>query len=76
MTDTKLLRMEIDNSGISIAFISRKLGITREGFYQKLNGKREFKASEIVALCSVLHLSVEKREKIFFAEISDFKSLD
>lgn len=74
MTDAVLLRTEIDKSGISIAFISRKIGITRECFYQKLNGKSEFKASEIVALCSILHLSAKKREKIFFAKISDLKS--
>lgn len=74
MTDTKLLREEIAHSGISISFLSRKMGMTREGFYNKLNGKSEFKASEIAALSTILHLTVEKRERIFFAKLCDLKS--
>lgn len=74
MTDSKLLRDEINKSGISITFIARKIGITRECFYRKMNGENEFKASEIVALSSILHLSAKKREQIFFANMCDFKS--
>ena len=52
MTDTKLLRETIDNSGISVTFIAKSLGLTRSGLYLKLNGKVEFKASEIVKMKS------------------------
>lgn len=76
MTNTKLLRNEIDKSGMSITFIARKIGITRECFYKKMNGENEFKASEIVTLSSILRLSMEKREKIFFASLGDLKSLN
>ena len=67
MTNTELLRDVINKSGLTITFISDKMGLTREGLYNKLNGLSEFKASEIVRLSEILHLSSEKREKIFFA---------
>ena len=67
MTNSKLLNDEISKSGMTITFIARKIGITREGFYKKLNNETEFKASEIVALQSILRLSNERRDEIFFA---------
>lgn len=68
MTHSKMLSDEIAASGITITAIARKIGITREGFYKKLNNETEFKASEIAALQKILGLSNEKRDKIFFAE--------
>ena len=53
---------------MTITFIARKIGITREGFYKKLNNETEFKASEIVILQSLLRLSNKKRDEIFFAK--------
>ena len=68
MTNTIELRKKINESGISITYIAGKMGITREGFYHKLNNNTEFKASEIVSLCKVLRLSDQERNCIFFAE--------
>ena len=68
MTDTLMLRNAIKESGITLTSISEKMGLTREGLYNKLNGTSEFKASEIVKLSTLLHLSAETREKIFFAK--------
>ena len=68
MTNTKLLSDEISKSGMTVTFIARKIGITREGFYKKLNNETEFKASEIAALQSILRLSNKKRDEIFFAK--------
>lgn len=45
-----MLSSVIAESGMSITFISKKMGITREGFYKKLNNETEFKASEILAI--------------------------
>lgn len=67
MTDSKLLSDEISNSGMTVTFIAQKIGITREGFYKKLNNSTEFKASEIIALQSILRLSNNRRDEIFFA---------
>lgn len=67
VTDSKELNKEIEESGITITAIAKKIGITREGFYKKLNNETEFKASEISALQRILNLSNEKRDEIFFA---------
>ena len=68
MTDTKLLRETIDNSGISVTFIAKSLGLTRSGLYLKLNGKVEFRASEIVKMKSILNLTTKMRDTIFFSK--------
>ncbi len=69
MTDTQMLRDAIKESGVTLTYISEKMGLTREGLYNKLNGTSEFKASEIVKLSALLHLSAETREQIFFARM-------
>ena len=74
MTDTILLKKVIDESGISITFLAEKLGISRVGFYKKLNGETEYKASEIFKLQKILHLTDKARDKIFFAENSELNS--
>lgn len=65
MTDSKRLSDEIINSGITITAIAKKIGITREGFYKKLNNETEFKASEISLLQDILRLTNKKRDEIF-----------
>lgn len=68
LTDTKLLSNAITESGIKIIAIASKLGISREGFYKKLNNETEFKASEILQMQNILDLSNEERDNIFFAQ--------
>jgi DNA-binding phage protein len=63
-----MLKEIIEESGISVTAIARKMGITREGLYKKLNNKTEFKASEIVLMQKILSLSNKKRDEIFFAK--------
>lgn len=67
MTDVAALKRKIEDSGVSVAFIAAKLGITREGLYKKLKGETEFKASEISKMAKILHLTTEQRDLIFFA---------
>lgn len=67
MTDSTLLNEEIVDSGITITAIARKLGITREGLYKKINNETEFKASEILSMQKILNLTNKKRDSIFFA---------
>lgn len=69
MTNTELLKRSIDDSGISITFLAGKLGISREGFYKKMNGETEYKASEIFKIQKILHLTDKMRDKIFFNEM-------
>lgn len=67
MTNSEMLSDAISESGITIIALSRKIGISREAFYKKLNNETEFKASEISALQKILNLSNKKRDDIFFA---------
>lgn len=46
--------------------IAEDCGLTTQGLYNKLEGKNEFKHSEIVNLCETLGLTSKDREKIFF----------
>ncbi len=74
MTNSKMLSDVISDTGITITAISRRIGITREGFYKKLNNETEFKASEISAIQQILHLTNKKRDEIFFANEVELKS--
>ena len=68
MTNSNMLKSLIKDSGVSLTYIAGKLGITRYAIYKKLDNKSEFKASEIVALKKVLHLTNEQVDEIFFNE--------
>lgn len=71
MTDTQMLKDAIIESGVTITWLSCKMGLSREGLYKKINGETEFKGSEIAALTTLLHLTTEKRETIFFSQNSE-----
>jgi plasmid maintenance system antidote protein VapI len=64
LTDGEKLREVIENSGISIAFIARKMDCSRNRIYAILNGA-DCTASEILALADILHLSIKDRNNIF-----------
>lgn len=68
MTDTERLKSAISDAGITIKWLAEQLGISREGLYNKICGKTEFKASEVVALTQLLHLNPNERDGIFFAQ--------
>ncbi len=68
MTDTEKLNKTIEESGITITAIAFKIGISREGLYKKLNNESEFKASEIIMMQKILHLSNNQRDEIFFGK--------
>lgn len=74
MTDSELLKKKISESGLSVSFIAKKLGISREGLYKKINGTTEFKASEIFAITDLLRLDSDSREDIFFNQKVECKS--
>ena len=68
MTNTKMLRQKIEDSGLKISEILKRIGI--KSYYtlrEKIENRKEFTASEIIKLCEILHLSNEDREAIFFA---------
>lgn len=72
--DYELLNEKIRNSGMTIVSIATKTGILRETLYNRLSGKTEFKASEILRISKVLNLSEVDRERIFFTELCELNS--
>ncbi|WP_313961751.1 helix-turn-helix transcriptional regulator [uncultured Parvimonas sp.] len=66
MIDLEKLRNLIDDSGLKINYIANELNISREGLYHKLEGKTEFKVSEVQKLAKVLNMSNDMRNIIFF----------
>ena len=67
VTNVEALEIELIKSKVSKKDLAKKLGISVQALYNKLNSSAEFKASEIQKTSEILNLSYEKREKIFFA---------
>ena len=65
------LNAKIREIKIPIKTIAQKIGISRQSFYLKLKGQREFRASEVDKLCGILRLTVEEQNLIFFADKGD-----
>lgn len=74
MVDTKALKERISESGMTVAGISRKTGILRETFYNRIK-TGDFKLSEMCALTKALNLSKDERDAIFFAKECELNSL-
>ncbi|WP_423219408.1 helix-turn-helix domain-containing protein [Ethanoligenens harbinense] len=56
MTTSQILKEYIKNNGISISFIARKSGMSRELLRRSLEGSRNLKADEFVKICKTLSL--------------------
>lgn len=69
MTNTKLLELKIEESGLKRKFIAQAIGLkSAYGLAKKIHNQTEFKATEINALCDLLKIeSLEEKERIFFA---------
>lgn len=57
----------ISESGYKIGFLAESIGISRQGFYDKINGKTSFRKSEVYTLSHLLHISEEDEQSIFRA---------
>ena len=68
MINLELLAKTIKNSGITIVALAEKMNISRETIYNRLKGKGEFTASEILSISEALHLDNETRDEIFFTK--------
>lgn len=67
MTDFEMLLSRIKDSGMTMVAIAEKTGIDRATIYNRLKGRGEFTASEIIALSDVLHLTKTDRDEIFLS---------
>ena len=64
--DTELLNKFIDESGLKIAFICEKLGISQTAFNKKRTGKTPFRGSEIYVLQDLCGINNDDSVKIFY----------
>lgn len=60
------LRAAIARAGESNQKIAAELGLSAQGFYNKLTGRSEFKGSEIRHLARLLNLTITDINAIFF----------
>ena len=67
MTNTTLLKAKIDASGCKMKYIANRIGLSYQGFLNKIRNKTDFTAPEIKSLCELLHIGTEEMEQIFFA---------
>lgn len=74
MTDEIELDYAIKKAGLDRAKVAKEFQLSATALFNKIHNKTEFKASEIVALKKMLHLSDRQRDKIFFAIHVDGKS--
>ncbi len=65
------LNDRIKLSRIPISAIAEGIGLSRQSLYQKMNGKREFKSSEVNKICEMLRLTNEEKMLVFFADMVD-----
>lgn len=73
MTDTKILRNLITESGLKYQHIAQMLDLSTYGLQKKIDNVNEFKASEIFKLCQILDIEdKDLKERIFFALQVDF----
>ena len=65
MIKGNLLREKIDACGFKLVYVA-KCGLTYYGLMKKVNNETEFKASEVMILKELLHLTDDEVMEIFF----------
>ena len=68
MVNTQMLTDAIRESGLKNGYIAASIGISMQSLQRKVEGKTEFKASEIAGFTSVLRLSRADRDLIFLQQ--------
>lgn len=66
MTNVKLLKEKIKESGLKKAYIAAQIGIAPNTLTALLNNKAEFKASQIRTICDVLDIHDAAEIKAIF----------
>ncbi|MGN0539821.1 MAG: helix-turn-helix domain-containing protein [Candidatus Fimenecus sp.] len=66
LTNTTKLKAKLLENNFTQEKIADKIDISQQTFNTKLNNKAEFKASEIKALCKLLHIS--DKDEYFFCD--------
>lgn len=67
MTDKNLLYYFVKRAGFKNKDIAKAIGITSAGYTLKISNKSDFRQSEIKTISDLLSLTVEERDRVFFA---------
>lgn len=68
MTNTRLLKAKMILNGDTVIELAKCLGVNRQNISVKINGKREFKQSEIAKIVKRYNLSFDEVVAIFLSE--------
>lgn len=68
MFDAKKFKIALIKRDKSISDIAHLIGVNVATVYRKINGTSDFFRDEIQLISDYLELSVEEKEKIFFAQ--------
>lgn len=70
MTNTALLKAKIILNNDTVQGLAAHLGKNRQNLSKKINGKQEFKQSEIAKIAERYNLSFEELKAIFLTDYS------
>lgn len=71
MTDTLAFKALLVKRGYTLEKLSDELGITISTLSYKVNNRRQFKPSEIIAIKNILGMTSAERDSIFFGDDVD-----
>ena len=67
MTDKNLLHYFVKRAGYKNKDIAEAIGITQAGYTLKISNKSDFRQREIKTISELIGLTVEERDRVFFA---------
>lgn len=67
MTDKNLLYYFVKRAGFKNKDIAEAIGVTLSGYTLKISNKSDFRQGEIKTISDMLSLTVEERDRVFFA---------
>ena len=67
----ELLKKVIDDNGIKLTVLAKKMGISRQSLHMKINGMRFFDQGEMMSLKGILNLTDREFMTIFFGKSVD-----
>lgn len=68
-TNTKLLKSKMVLNGDTVSSLAESLGVNRQNMSIKLNGKRDFKQTEIAKIAKRYRLTYQELKEIFLDDV-------
>lgn len=66
MLDSNKLKGKIAEAGLTQRELAKKAGMSENSLYNKINGRRDFGAREIVAICEILNITDNEQKALIF----------